>query len=219
MKMPSTEELVNWSYEQKCKKAVESLEKNGFVAIYCPTCTEAYDYILAEAADADSIGFGGSLSIAALEVAGKLEEMGKELLRHSLPGLAPEERRVIMRRQLTCDLFLSGTNAVTLSGFLVNIDAIGNRVGSMLFGPKKVIIVAGRNKLVDGDIADAIKRVKAWSSPPNARRLNYNTPCATTGFCCDCNSPDRICRVTTIIDRKPRLTDLRVLVVNTEMGL
>jgi hypothetical protein len=126
---------------------------------------------------------------------------------------------VIMRRQLTCDLFLTGTNALTLSGCLVNIDATGNRVGSMLFGPKKVIVVAGRNKLVDGDIADALKRIKEWSSPPNARRLNFNTPCAKTGFCCDCNSPERICRITTIIDRKPRQTDLRVLVVNEEMGL
>ncbi len=217
--MALTEELVNWSYERKCLKAVEALEKNGFAAVYCPTRAEAYDYILAEAAEAGSVGFGGSLSIADLDVAGKLAETGKELLMHSAPGLTPEERRAIMRRQLTCDLFLSGTNALTLSGCLVNIDATGNRVGSMLFGPRKVIIVAGRNKLVDGNIDDAIKRVKEWSSPPNARRLNFNTPCATTGFCCDCNSPDRICRITTIIDRKPRQTDLRVLVVNEEMGL
>jgi hypothetical protein len=80
-------------------------------------------------------------------------------------------------------------------------------------------VVAGRNKIVDGSIEDAIKRVKEWASPPNARRLNYKTPCASTGFCSDCNSPDRICRITTIIDKKPRLTDLRVLVVNEDLGL
>jgi hypothetical protein len=145
--------------------------------------------------------------------------MGKELLIHGVPGLSIEERLAIMRRQLTCDLFLTGTNALTLSGFLVNIDATGNRVGSMLFGPRKVIVVAGRNKLVDGDIGAAIRRVKESASPPNANRLNYATPCAKTGFCSDCNSPDRICRITTVIDRKPRLTDLRVLVVNEDMGL
>ena len=89
----------------------------------------------------------------------------------------------------------------------------------MFFGPKKVIVVAGRNKLVDGDVAAAVKRIKDCSSPPNAKRLNYNTPCAKTGFCSDCNSPDRICRITTIIERKPRLTDVRVLVVNEDMGL
>jgi L-lactate utilization protein LutB len=219
MAMTQTEDLVNWSYGQKCEKAVESLVSNGFVAIFCSTREEARGYILAEAREAESIGFGGSLSVADLDVAGYLKDMGKELLMHSTPGLTPEERRGIMRRQLTCDLFLTGTNAVTLSGSLVNIDATGNRVGSMLFGPKKVIVVAGRNKLVDGEIADAVKRVKDWAAPPNARRLNFKTPCATTGFCSDCNSPDRICRVTTIIYRKPRQTDLRVLVVNAEMGL
>ncbi len=217
--MTLTLELANWAHEQRCEKAVESLGKNGFTAVYCRTAEQARDYIVAEAAGAESVGFGGSLSVGDLQVEERLKEMGQELLIHGAPGLTQEERQVIMRRQLTCDLFLSGTNAVTLSGILVNIDATGNRAASMFFGPKKVIVVAGRNKLVDGTLDDAVKRVKDWASPPNARRLNYNTPCAKTGFCCDCNSPDRICRITTVIERKPRQTDLRVLVINEDMGL
>ncbi len=217
--MTLTKELVNWANEQRCEKTVESLGKNGFAAVYCRTAELAREYIIAEAAGAQTVGFGGSLSVADLQVAEHLKKIGKEILIHGAPGLAPEERQEIMRRQLTCDLFLTGTNAVTLSGILVNIDATGNRAASMFFGPKKVIVVAGRNKLVDGTIEDAIKRVKELASPPNAKRLNYNTPCAKTGFCCDCNSPDRICRITTIIDRKPRQTDLRILVVNEDMGL
>ena len=217
--MSLTQELVHWSNEQKCEKAVESLGKNGFTAVYCRNADEARDYILREAADAETVGFGGSLSGVDLQVADRLAETGKVLLNHSAPGLSPDERLEVMRRQLTCDLFLSGSNAVTLSGWLVNIDASGNRVGAMLFGPQKVIVVAGRNKLVDGGVEEAIRRVKEWASPPNAKRLNFNTPCARTGFCSDCNSPDRICRVTTIIDRKPRRTDIRVLVVNEDMGL
>jgi L-lactate utilization protein LutB len=217
--MTLTQELVDWSYEEKCEKAVESLGRNGFTAFYCRTARQAFDYIVAAAESAQSVGFGGSMSVVDLGVQAQLAEQGKEILNHSVPGLSLEERVAIMRRQLTCDLFLTGTNAVTLSGFLVNIDATGNRVGSMFFGPKKVIVVAGRNKLVDGDIAAAVKRIKDSASPPNARRLNYNTPCAKTGFCCDCNSPDRICRITTVIDRKPRLTDVHVLVVNEDMGL
>src|ERR1039457_1541812 len=212
--MTLTRELVDWSYEQKCEKAVESLGKNGFTAVYCKTRQDACNYIIKEAESADSVGFGGSLSIVDLKVAEGIREVGKKLLVHSIAGLSIEERLAIMRRQLTCDLFLTGANAVTLSGVIVNIDATGNRVASMFFGPKKVIVVAGRNKLVEGDAAVAIKRVKDRASPPNAKRLNFNTPCARTGFCSDCNSPDRICRITTVIDRKPRLTDLRVLVVN-----
>lgn len=216
--MSLTEELVNWSYEQKCNKAVEALVKNGFTAIYCSTKKQAFDYIIKEAGDADTIGFGGSMSVADLKVADTLKEMGKELLNHNIPGLSPGERLTIIRQQLTCDLFLTGTNALTLSGCLVNIDATGNRVGSMVFGPGKVIVVAGRNKLVN-DPEEALKRIKTYVAPPNAKRLNFNTPCAKTGFCADCNSPDRICRITTIIERKPRLSDVRVLVVNEDMGL
>jgi len=217
--MSMTRELVTWTWEKKCLQAVESLKTNGFRALYCKTGAEAAEYILAESADARSVGFGGSMSIKDLAVEPLLLEKGKEILNHSAAGIAPEERLEIMRRQLTCDLFLSGTNALTLSGALVNIDAIGNRVGAMFFGPRKVIVVAGRNKLVAGDIPAAIRRVKDWASPPNARRLNYKTPCAETGFCCDCSSSERICRIISVLERKPKFTDLHVLVVNEELGL
>ncbi|MEI6208699.1 MAG: lactate utilization protein [Desulfuromonadales bacterium] len=212
------EELVTWTHEQKCQKAVESLGKHGFTALFCPTAQDAADYILATAADAQSIGFGGSMSVVGLGVESRLKELGKEILNHGSPALSLEQRLEIMRRQLTCDLFLSGCNALTLNGELINIDATGNRVAAMFFGPRMVIVVAGRNKLVDGSAQDAIVRVRNWATPPNAKRLNFNTPCARTGFCSNCNSPERLCRVTTIMDRKPRFTDVRVLVVNADMG-
>jgi len=216
--MSTREELINWQYEQKCLKAVEALNKNGFKAVYCPTRQEALDYILKEAAGAKTVGFGGSLSVAALKAADALQAAGKELLNHNTPGLTPEERLAVMRRQLTCDLFLTGTNAVTLTGFLINIDATGNRVGAMSFGPGKVIVVAGRNKLA-ADKEQALQRIKACAAPPNAKRLSLNTPCARTGICADCSSPDRICRITTVMERKPRMTDVHVLIVNEDMGL
>ena len=108
---------------------------------------------------------------------------------------------------------------MTLDGCLVNIDGHGNRVAAMIYGPTKVIVVAGRNKIVEGDIADAIRRIKDKAAPPNAMRLERETPCAATGFCNDCDAPHRICHVTTIIDSKPGATDLHVLVVNEDMGL
>lgn len=217
--MSMTHELADWTWEQKCRKAVAALDTNGFTALYCQTSGDARRYILDTAAEATSIGFGGSMSIVDLDVQRVLAEQGKEILNHANPGLSKEQRLEILRRQLTCDLFLSGTNALTLSGELVNIDATGNRVAAMFFGPRMVIVVAGRNKLVAGTAQEAIQRVKQWATPPNAKRLNFNTPCAKTGFCSNCNSPDRLCRVTTIIDRRPRFTDLRVLVVNADLGL
>lgn len=217
--MSNTEELNNWAYARKCEKAVENLKKNGFDALFCHDGEEVFHYILNEAAGAKSVGFGGSLSIADLKLSEKLKGMGKEILNHGLPGLSPEEKLAITRRQLTCDLFLTGSNAVTLSGVLVNIDGNGNRAAAMFFGPLKVIVVVGRNKLVDGSIEDAVQRIRTHASPANAKRLSLSTPCTSTGFCCDCNSPQRICRVTTIIEKKPRNTDIKVLVVNEEMGL
>jgi hypothetical protein len=216
--MGMTNNLISWTHEQKCLKAVKSLESHGFTALFCPAPQDAANYIIDSAADAVSVGFGGSMSIVSLGVEQRLRELGKEILNHGPATFSREEKIEIMRRQLTCDLFLSGCNALTLNGELVNIDATGNRVGAMIFGPRRVIVVVGRNKLVDGSIQDAITRVKSWATPPNAKRLNFKTPCASSGFCSDCNSPDRLCRVTTVIDRKPRLTDFHVLVVNAELG-
>lgn len=216
--MSLTEQLTGWSWEQKCQKAVEALGTNGFTALYCPTAEEALKAILELGVEAQSVGFGGSMTIADLGVQAQFEEMGKEILNHSRADLSREQKMEVMRRQLTCDLFLCSTNALTLNGELINIDATGNRVAAMFFGPQRVVVVAGRNKLVDGTVDEAIQRVKQWATPPNAKRLNFNTPCAKTGFCSNCNSPDRLCRITTVIDRKPRFTDLRVLVVNKELG-
>jgi hypothetical protein len=216
--MTQADELILWTHEKKCLKAVASLTKNGFDALYCATPQDAFDKIIAEAADAQTVGFGGSMSVVGLQVEARIRDMGKEILNHGSPAFSLDEKLAIMRRQLTCDLFLSGTNALTLSGELVNIDATGNRAAAMFFGPRKVIVVAGRNKLVDGTVHEAILRVKNWATPPNSKRLNFNTPCASTGFCSDCNSPDRLCRVTTVIDRKPRFTDVKVLVVNADLG-
>lgn len=217
--LPRTLELNAWTSEKKCRQLVENLTRKHFTAVYCATAQEAADYILKQAEGAANVGFGGSLSVADLKLTTRLAEQGKEILNHGFPDLTFEQRVAIMKRQQTCDLFLSGTNAVTLDGCLVNIDGNGNRVAAMIYGPSKVIVVAGRNKIVEGDLADAIRRIKDKSAPPNCLRLGKQTPCAVTGFCADCDSPQRICHVTTIIDSKPSQTDLHVLVVNEDMGL
>ena len=118
---------------------------------------------------------------------------------------------------MTSDLFLGSSNAITLNGELVNIDGIGNRVNSTNFGPGKVVLVAGYNKIVD-DVQEGIKRIKNVAGPLNARRLNIDVPCAKVGRCVDCNSPNRICRVIVIHERKPFLTDILIILVGEELG-
>jgi hypothetical protein len=165
-----------------------------------------------------SIGFGGSVTLDALGIVAKLEQRGNPVLNHTKPGLSPQEAKAIRRQQLLSDVYLSGTNAVTLDGKLVNVDAVGNRVGAMLFGPDKVYIVVGINKVVK-DVAEAEDRVRLWASPPNNKRLGYPNPCAQTGVCTDCQGPTRICNVTTIMHKRPKMTDVHVIVVGEELGL
>ena len=119
---------------------------------------------------------------------------------------------------MTSDLFLSSANAITLNGELVNIDGIGEvRVNSTNFGPGKVILVVGYNKIVE-DVQEAIKRIKNVAVPLNARRLNIDVPCAKAGKCVDCNSPNQISRVIVIHERKPSLTDILIILVGEELG-
>ena len=99
-----------------------------------------------------------------------------------------------------------------------NIDGRGNRVAASVSGPKKVVYVIGRNKIVEGGIDAAIARIKAKACPPNCVRLGKKTPCAVTGKCADCDSPDRICKVTAIFDRRPTGTPTAVYVVDADLG-
>jgi L-lactate utilization protein LutB len=211
------DENLRWHRRRLMDHTAAALEKNGFAVALFDGREEAVAYLQQEAMVAESIGFGGSMSLAELDLPALLERAGKTTLIHGRAGLSPEERRRIMQEQLNCDLFFTSTNALTLAGHLVNIDATGNRVCSMAFGPKKVIVVAGSNKITP-DLEGALKRIKEVACPPNARRLNYDTPCAKTGRCNDCNSPARICRITTIIEKKPRLTDIQVCLINENLG-
>jgi uncharacterized protein (DUF362 family) len=107
-------------------------------------------------------------------------------------------------------VLVAGTNCV-------NVDAVGNRTAAMTFGPKKVIIVAGMNK-VRPDLQSALERIREVAGPLRAKSLNLDTPCAKTGVCIDCNAPKRICEVTTILHRKPWMTDISVILVNESLG-
>jgi acyl-CoA hydrolase len=151
----------------------------------------------------------------------KLDELlkakGKEILNHNIGSLSPEEKLEIRKRQLTCDLFITSTNALTKDGKLINTDGVGNRVAAMIFGPKKTLVLAGVNKIVK-DVNAGLSRIKEIASPMNTKRLNVNTPCAVTGVCSDCNSPQRICRVTTIIEKKPNFSDIEIVIIGENLG-
>lgn len=221
MEQSTVDELLSWSSATRLAAVAEKLRARGFAAEVCATRAEARARILEMAQSAGSVGFGGSLSVACLNLTRELREAGKEILNHGFPNLTPEEKMEIMRRQLTCDLFLASTNALTEDGVLVNIDGNGNRVAAMFFGPHQVALVVGRNKLVEGGVHAALARIAAVAGPVNAHRLGKKTPCAATGACAACSGacPESICRVTTIIKQRPACTPITVLLVNEDMGL
>jgi L-lactate utilization protein LutB len=208
-------EIGLWQLELRAKKCVEALKKNGFDAEYLPAAAQVRERVLRECEKAESIGFGGSMTVKELGIYDALQDGGKKLFDH---GRVPAAEKSAARLgQLTCDLFLTGTNAVTLTGVLVNLDMNGNRTNAMTFGPKKIVVVAGGQKVVT-DVADAIRRIKTTVAPRNTKRLNLKTPCATTGICEDCDSPQRICRVYSMIERKPPHSDITVLLCGEPMG-
>lgn len=209
--------IKEWWIEEKARKAVERLVAHDFKAIYVKTKEEAVQEIRKQITPQQRIGVGGSLTLRELGILEKLEAEGYTIYNHWKPGLSRESMLEIRKSQMTSDLFLSSVNAVTLNGELVNIDGIGNRVNSTVFGPGKVILVAGHNKIVD-DVQEGIKRIKNAAAPLNARRLNIDVPCAKLGKCVDCNSPNRICRVIVIHERKPSLTDIFIILVGEELG-
>lgn len=185
-----------------CRKLVESLKKRGFEAEFAATRDDAVRIVLAEAVNASSVGWGGSETVKELGLREAMADAGKEIRDH----------------RLEMDLFLLSANAVTLDGRIVNIDGRGNRVAASIAGPKRVVYLIGRNKIVDGGIDAAIERIKRFACAPNCRRLGKRTPCAETGICADCDSPDRICKVTAVFDRKPTGISAKVVVVDSDLG-
>jgi L-lactate utilization protein LutB len=208
---------IQWHHEMRGNKVVSELEKNGFTAGYFSDSGSAAAHLISLVPDGASVGFGGSMTIKALDLKPKLAQKGCTLLDHGNAELTPEERNAIRRKQLSVDVFLCSSNAVTMHGELVNVDGIGNRVAAMMFGPERVIIAVGTNKLVN-TLDDAHARIKAVAAPVNNKRINLPNPCVESGKCMECRSNTRICNLTTIIRRRPPLTDIHVLVIGEDLG-
>lgn len=211
------DKVATWQYETLGKAAREALERNFFDARYVATGAEAIDAIAALVKPGMRVGFGGSMSVKGLGAQDRVRELGAVVLDHNAPGLDPASKLEILRAQLTCDLFVSGSNALTLDGELVNMDANGNRVGALSFGPRKVVVVVGANKIVR-DLEEALARIETLAAPRNNKRLDRPNPCVKTGICMDCMGESRSCRILQVLSRRPALSDFTVIVVGEALG-
>jgi hypothetical protein len=209
--------VEEWRYEAIGKSACEALKRSGFDARFVAKGGEALEVIASFVKPGMKVGFGGSMTLRAIGAPEKVRALGAAILDHNAPGLDPERKLEILRAQLSCDLFLSSSNAVTLEGDIVNVDGNGNRVAALTFGPRKTIVVVGANKIVR-DLDEALARLETVASPMNNKRLDRPNPCVRTGTCEDCRGEARICRVYQILRRKPLLSDFTVVVVGEALG-
>lgn len=209
--------VETWRQETVGKKACDALKKNGFDARFVATGAEALEIVASFASSGSKVGFGGSMSVRSLGTQEKLSGMGAVLLDHNAPGLDAGQKMEILRAQLTCDLFVSSSNALTLDGELVNVDGNGNRLAALTFGPRKTVVVVGSNKIVR-DLDEAWARIENFAAPMNNRRLERPNPCVKAGTCQNCQGDTRICRAYLVLKRKPSLSDFTVVVVGEALG-
>ena len=169
----------------------EALEKNNFEVFIVQDPLEANNLALERIiprTGAKSISWGGSMTFVATGLYDALKNRSEiEMIDTFNKDIPPEDALEQRRRALLSDLFITGTNALTETGELINLDMYGNRVAAITFGPKHVLILAGRNKIVP-DLERAMFRIKEYAAPANAMRLDKKTPCAKTGFCEECSS-------------------------------
>jgi L-lactate utilization protein LutB len=210
-------------WKQRLEKCKNALENNNFDAYLAADSHEANQIIMNEIIpkiDAKSASWGDSMT---LHTTGVLDTLRKSpdinLIETFAQGVPREEIIERRRKALRVDLFFSGSNAITETGKLVNLDMIGNRIAGIIFGPKHVIITVGRNKIVS-DLAEAMRRIKNYAAPLNAiRHADFKTPCRKTSYCMDCKSPDRICNTWAITDKSYPKGRIKILIINKDLGL
>ena len=199
-------------------EVVARLKKNEMEALYFSTAAEAREEVLRRIPPKATVGIGGSVTLREMGLLEALEKRGNEVYDHWKEGLSQEERQEVVKKHQRSDVFLTSTNALTMDGKLINVDATGNRVASMIFGPKRVMVITGVNKIVK-NLNQGLVRVKKIAAPRNCQRRKDPTPCAQDLSCHDCDTPARLCRVTTIIERRPwGMKEFTVILVGEELG-
>lgn len=212
-----------YNHDQPIRETLKALKQNGFKAVYVENRKKALQSIMEEIPSDAIIGAGDSLTLKQIGVFEELKNRGFTLFWPFDEKVAKEERRAVMRKALLSDVFLSGSNALTMDGKIVNVDATGNRIAGLVFGPKKAIIVVGVNKIVK-NVDEALKRIRTVAAPLNAKRIREERgwellPCVETSKCVNCNAENRICNITTIIEKKPRAMDILVIIIGKNLGL
>ena len=201
---------------QQLEQVAAALRRRGFDAAAFDTAAGAVDFILGDLPPAQEIGMGGSATLAQMNLDGTLREAGHTVRWHQ--GAPAGEAAAIRRQAAGAPVYLSSANAITADGLIVQFDGTGNRVAALCYGPATVYIVAGRNKIVQGGYAQAVRRIKQVACPLNARRLRLNTPCAQTGRCDVSACAHPMCNLFLAMERAPGGKRTQVILVDEDLG-
>ena len=198
------------------KAVIANLAKRNMEGYYCATKEEALQKALELIPETDVVTWGGSVSIDEIGLLAAVKARNPVIDRDTASTM--EEKVEMMRKGLTSDTFLMSTNAMSEDGILVNIDGNGNRVASLIFGPKQVVIIAGVNKITK-DLDSAIARARGTAAPVNAQRFaGIRVPCAATGVCANCNSPDCMCCQVVVTRHSRQAGRIKIILVGEPLG-
>jgi len=206
-------------FRKRIPATMKELQKKLYVPYFFETAAEAKSFILGQINPGETVGIGGSVTLReSLQIVEEIRKNGNAVYDHWEDGGNRARRLELKRKHREVDVFLSGINAVTWDGVMVNLDGGGNRVASLCSGPKRVIAVGGVNKIADS-IDSAVYRIRNKTAVNRAMDKNLRTPCVETGICSDCISPDRACAALLILLKRPDdIENFTVVLVNEEMG-
>ena len=211
-------EALAYVVAQRMERTAAALRKNNMAAYCVKTADEVVPLVKTLLAEGATVGAGGSMTLEECGVMDLLRSGAYHFLDRGAPGLTPEDIGKIYRQIFSADCYFASANAVTEDGLMVQIDGTGNRVGAMCYGPGTVYVLIGRNKIVSGGYAQAVKRIKEIACPQNARRQHLHSPCAETGHCNPARCEESMCRVTVAFDHAPGGKRTQVVLINEDLG-
>ena len=204
---------LNFNEFEQIKK---NFNKRNIEVCFFKNLDEAKQKILTLIPKDNTVGFGNSGTLKQMDISNELTKRGNTVYNKTL---AKNRKEIVKlkKESLLSDWFLTGTNAISTKGHIVNIDHSGNRVAAMLYGPENVIIIIGKNK-IEKTLEQAINRAKNIAAPLNAKRAGYNPPCVKLNKCTDCNSKERVCNSLVIIEGQAQKNRIKLFVIDQELG-
>lgn len=207
----------NMYYEKRAQTLIKNLKARQFDAWYCEDKETALRTALELIPAGSSVGWGGAMSAVQIGLIEALKN-GEYRAIDRDATTTPEDRKAAMKQCLLVDTFITGSNAISMDGQLVNIDGVGNRVAAIVYGPESVIVIAGMNKVVDS-LEDAVRRARTIAAPMNKQRFPMKTPCEVTGTCGDCKGAGCICNQVLVTRSCNPAGRIKVILVGEDLGM